>query len=147
MSEIFPTAGRSTTARTPAGSAACWPRPCTTPRQRTRQTTGTRRTTGCSGSAWRTASRIGVKARSSTSSSSNACRPSTGRSSHGSSSSRTVFLGTHPALNMKRRAHSKNRWDEKRCRSSGRSTRSTSPSTVMFITMKGHVQSIRYVSS
>ncbi|KAK8451559.1 hypothetical protein SEVIR_6G229901v4 [Setaria viridis] len=48
------------------------PRPCTTTRQRTEPTSGTRWTTGCFGSASPTQSTIGGRARSSTSSSSTA---------------------------------------------------------------------------
>ncbi|EAZ45293.1 hypothetical protein OsJ_29936 [Oryza sativa Japonica Group] len=76
------------------GSVGCLLRPCTTHPQRTGQTTGTRRTTGCSDSACRTASTTGGKARSSTRSSKAALQRWTGRSSHGWCSSRTASSAT-----------------------------------------------------
>jgi len=104
---------------------------------------GTQQTTACSGSALLTRKRTGGPGPSSTSSSSNACLLLTGRSSHGSSSLRTVFLATRPAPTTSQRARSRNPWGGKRCRSSGRSTRSISPSMDTSTATKGHAQSIR----
>ncbi len=106
-----------------------------------------RQTMACSGSALLIQKRTGGQGLSSTSSSSNAYRPSTGRSSHGSYSLRTEFSGTHPAPFMKKRVHLRNRWAENHYRSFGRSTRLTSPSMAMSTTMKEHAQSIRCVSN
>ncbi|ONM01488.1 Nucleotide pyrophosphatase/phosphodiesterase [Zea mays] len=137
----------STATSTPAENAASLPKPCSTLRLRTAQSSGTQRTTACSGSASLTRRRTGGPGPSSTGSSSGACRPSTGRSSRGSSSSRTASLGTRPAPTTSRRARSRSPWGGKRCRSSGRSTRSTSPSMDTSTATRGRAQSTRASAS
>jgi hypothetical protein len=128
---------------TPVENAVFLRKLCSTLLLRTVQSFGMRPTMACSDFALLTQKKIGGQGLNSTSSSSTACRLLTGRNSHGSSSLRTVFWGTHPTLTMDSKARLRNQWDEKRCKSYGRSTRLILPSTVMSTIMKEHVQYIR----
>lgn len=108
---------------------------------------GTRRITGCSGSAWQTASTTGEKGRSSSGSSRSALLRRTDRNSRGSSSSLTGPSATRPTTGTASRAPSKSPWAAKASRGYGRSTRSTSHSTATSTTTRGLVPFIRYIKN
>ncbi|XBI75884.1 hypothetical protein VPH35_069191 [Triticum aestivum] len=104
---------------------------------------GTRWTTGCSGSAWRTRSTTGGRGRRSTSSSRSASPRWTGSTSRGSSSQRTGCWDTPPTSGTPSRAPSRSPRGGRACRSCGSGTASTWPSSATSTTTSAPARSTR----